>query len=181
MNNTNDAIPAPVNRLVGRLSVRPCTLEQANTHIAALHRHHKRVQGHRFSLCCVDDAGNLHGVATVGRPVSASTEAYSVAEVTRLCTDGTKNACSILYAAVARACEAMGYDKVQTFILPQENGASLKASGWRMEGMSSGNSWTTSKRTRNADQDGVVKQRWSRVFRLPPNSVLDGQKSNDQQ
>lgn len=97
-----------------------------------------------------------------------------VAEVTRLCTDGAKNACSILYAAVARACEAMGYDKVQTFILPHECGSSLKASGWQYEGNSSGNSWTTSKRARNADQDGIVKQRWSRVFRLPPNPERSG-------
>lgn len=163
----NETSPAPLHQVVGRLFVRPCTIDQANDHIAKLHRHHKRVQGHRFSLACFDSAGVLHGVATVGRPVSASTEAYHVAEVTRLCTDGSKNACSILYAAVARACEAMGYDKVQTFILPHENGASLRASGWQMEGLSSGNSWTTSKRSRNADQDGIVKQRWSRVFRLP--------------
>ena len=101
----------------------------------------------------------------VGRPVSASVDAYHVAEVTRLCTDGTRNACSILYAAAARAAEAMGFSKIQTYILPDENGASLRASGWTMECMSSGSSWNTKKRTRNADQDGVVKQRWARVFK----------------
>jgi len=131
--------------------------------ISSLHRHHKRVQGHRFSIAAYDGE-RLCGVACVGRPVSASVDAYFVAEVTRLCTDGTKNACSILYAAAARAAQAMGYDKIQTYILESENGTSLKASGWIMEGLSSGNSWTTSKRARNADQDGTVKQRWVRSF-----------------
>ncbi len=145
------------------LTIRPCTLAQANDHIAALHRHHKRVQGHRFSIACLD-GDKVVGVATIGRPVSASVDAYYVAEVTRLCTDGTRNACSILYAAAARACQAMGYDKIQTYILESENGASLKASGWVMEGLTSGNSWNTSKRSRNADQDGTVKQRWVRAF-----------------
>jgi hypothetical protein len=59
----------------------------------------------------------------------------------------------------------MGFAKIQTYILPDENGASLRASGWVMEGMSSGRSWTTTTRTRNADHDGVVKQRWVRVFK----------------
>lgn len=144
------------------LRVRPCTLKQANEFISRLHRHHKPVQGHRFSLACFDNEGVLRGCATVGRPVSASCEQYHLAEVTRLCTDGTKNVCSILYASAARACQAMGYDKIQTYILADEGGASLRASGWTLDGLSSGNSWNTGKRSRNADQDGVVKQRWSR-------------------
>lgn len=145
------------------LTLRPCTLKQANEFVEQLHRHHKKAQGHRFSIA-VFSGPNLCGVAIVGRPVSASVDAYTVAEVTRLCTDGTRNACSILYAAVARACTAMGYDSVQTYILPSEGGASLRAAGWSLLGMSSGHSWTTTKRQRNSDADGVVKERWGRVL-----------------
>lgn len=149
-----------------RLKVRPCTLSQANEHVSTLHRHHKKAQGHRFSICAMD-GDKIVGVCIVGRPVSASSDQYLIAEVTRLCTDGTKNACSILYAAAARAAEAMGYDKIQTYTLPEEGGASLRACGWIYDGTSSGNSWTTNKRKRNADADGVVKSRWIRNFNTP--------------
>ena len=40
-----------------------------------------------------------------------------VVEVTRLCTDGTKNACSFLYGAAARIAKEMGYKQIQTYIL----------------------------------------------------------------
>ena len=35
-------------------------------------------------------------------------------------TDGTKNACSVLYAAAWRAARAMGYKKLITYILDSE-------------------------------------------------------------
>ena len=47
-------------------------------------------------------------------------------EVNRLCTDGTRNACSMLYAAAWRAARAMGYKRIVTYILESENGASLR-------------------------------------------------------
>lgn len=61
-----------------------------------------------------------------------------IAEVSRLATDGTRNACSILYAAAARACDAMGFDSIQTYTLPEEGGASLRAAGWTCEGEAGG-------------------------------------------
>jgi hypothetical protein len=45
----------------------------------------------------------------------------------------TKNACSMLYSACARAAQAMGYDKIQTYILVTEPGTTLKASGWYLD------------------------------------------------
>lgn len=149
------------------LRVVPATLIQANAYVAEHHRHHKPSRGHRFSLLCVDETDTIHGVCIVGRPVSASLPAYRVAEVTRLCTDGTRNACSILYAAAARACLAMGFEYIQTYTLPEEGGASLRASGWRLDGQSSGRTWNSPKRSRNADQDGVVKSRWVKLLNPP--------------
>lgn len=67
-----------------------------------------------------------------------------VLEVTRLCTDGTPNACSMLYAACARAAQAMGFYKIQTYILDTEPGTSLKAAGWEDEGPTGGGFWTYS-------------------------------------
>jgi hypothetical protein len=123
------------------LTVRPVELSTANAYVAAYHRHHQPVQGHRFSLGAYDD-GRLCGVVVVGRPVARlAGDPLSVLEVTRLCTDGTKNACSILYAAAARVGHEMGYERIQTYILDTESGVSLRAAGWQYEGEAGGGQW----------------------------------------
>jgi hypothetical protein len=123
------------------LHLRPLTLAQANDMVTTLHRHHKKATGHRFSIGVVDDSDRPRGAAIVGRPVARMTDQYNVAEVIRLVTDGTRNACSMLYAAACRAAKAMGYRHSQTFILDSEPGTSLKACGWRKLRDSSGGTW----------------------------------------
>jgi len=144
------------------LRVRPLTLSEANAHIASLHRHHKPVQGHRFSLG-VYDGDKLVGVAVCGRPVSRGCDYRTTLEVTRLCTDGTKNACSFLYSAAARVGREMGFDKIQTYILEEEPGVSLRASGWSFETNTTGGQWSgTNGKPRRTDQPTGPKQRWSK-------------------
>lgn len=93
------------------------------------------------------------------------TDQRRILEVTRLVTDGTKNACSMLYAAVARIGKELGYEKVQTFILDSESGSSLKAAGWQFEVESGGGDWTrVSKPNRRQDQPQCRKQRWAKVL-----------------
>lgn len=75
-------------------------LDEANAFVSNLHRHHKPVVGHLFSIGAVL-GDQLVGVAIVGRPVSRMRDDGLTAEVTRLCTDGTKNACSFLNVASA--------------------------------------------------------------------------------
>ena len=82
------------------------------------------------------------GVVIVGRPVSRFLDDGYTLEVNRLCTLGVKNACSILYAAAARAARAMGYRKIITYILQSESGGSLKAAGWNCAGLAGGKEWT---------------------------------------
>ncbi len=145
----------------------PLTLAQANDLVARLHRHHKPVQGHRFSLG-LEVNGEIVGAAIVGRPVSRGTPAYSVAEVTRLVTDGTRNACSALYGACARVAREMGFDSIQTYILDSETGTSLRASGWELDGYTAGGDWNHSKQyagTRRTDQPQDPKQRWVKRLR----------------
>jgi hypothetical protein len=151
------------------LTVVPVELKEANEFIATMHRHHKPVVGHRFSLGCVDENGLLHGVCIVGRPVARLAGLpRDVAEVTRLATDGTYNACSILYAAAARACKAMGFQRIQTYTLPVEGGASLRASGWKNEGAAGGGQWKhTDGKPRRTDQPTDIKTRWSLTFNRP--------------
>jgi|ERR1017187_5633184 hypothetical protein len=146
------------------LRVVPLTLRDANVAITALHRHHKSVQGHRFTIGATRN-GILCGAAVVGRPTARMTEQYRIAEVTRLVTDGTKNACSLLYSACARAAEAMGFDSIQTFILDSESGVSLKAAGWKFVAMSDGGDWNRPSRSgRRTDQPMQRKQKWAREF-----------------
>lgn len=157
------------------LQIVPLTLAQLNVLVARLHRHHQPVRGHRFSLG-VECKGQLVGACSVGRPVARLTDQYKVAEVTRLVTDGTPNACSILYAAAARACKAMGFEKIQTFILDSEPGASLRAAGWVLDGESGGGDWnrdsTRLKKSwlfddyNRTDQPMGAKRRYVRTLRL---------------
>ena len=123
-------------------------LADANAFVAAHHRHHKAVVGHKFSLGAMLD-GNLVGVVIVGRPVSRFRDDKQTLEVTRLCTNGARNACSFLYGAAARATFALGYSKIGTYILVSENGASLRASGWRLLGQRGGGSWSVPSRQRD--------------------------------
>lgn len=150
------------------LRVTPLTLRQANDLIEKLHRHHKPVQGHRFSIGAIDVNcdDKLVGALVVGRPVARACDPYLVAEVTRLVTDGTINTCSLLYSASARAAKAMGFQRIQTYILATESGTSLKASGWnccpvtRKDGVG----WNN-RSGRRSDQPVVQKIRWQKVFR----------------
>ena len=157
------------------LHIEPLTLDQANTLVTSLHRHHKAARGHRFSIGVFDETGACHGAAIVGRPVSRFTDQTHVAEVTRLVTDGTANACSMLYGAVARAAKAMGFWWVQTFILASEPGTSLKAAGWVLDGKSPGGSWARGVRVRASTpaSDGP-KTRWKIEFAGTPR-LLCGQ------
>lgn len=146
------------------LYVVPLTLKQANEMVSLWHRHHVKVVGHRFSIGVVDDDGAPHGAAIVGRPVARAVDAYHVAEVTRLVTDGTKNTCSMLYAAAARAAQALGFERIQTYILESEPGTSLKASGWTIDGEVVGRSWTTPSRPRTDKHPTESKTRWAKTL-----------------
>lgn len=146
------------------LKIVPVTVSKANTLILAWHRHHKPVVGHRFSLgasCCKE----IVGVVVVGRPVARKTDQYMIAEVTRLATNGHKNACSFLYAASARVAKEMGFYKIQTFILLEETGVSLKAAGWKFEALtdSKPHKWH-SRSNRRSDQPCEQKQRWAKIL-----------------
>jgi hypothetical protein len=143
-----------------RLRLKPLTRTQVNDLIRNWHRHHKPVPGYRFAIGA--RVGNeLVGAIVVGRPVAQETEQYDIAEATRCVTNGHKNACSFLYSAAARAAEAMGFERIQTFILESESGVSLKAAGWTFDGISQGGDWNRPSRGgRRTDQPMCRKQRW---------------------
>lgn len=136
------------NTASSRLTLAPCSLEEANAFVTSLHRHHPPVVGHKFSLGAMRD-GALVGVAIVGRPIARLRDDGATLEVTRLCTDGTKNACSFLYGAAARACFALGYSRIGTYTMPDEGGASLRAAGWKLIAETPGRAWKHTSGHRN--------------------------------
>lgn len=147
-----------------RLTIRPLRLRAANAYVAETHRHHKPDRGHRWSIGAFD-GDRCVGVAIVGRPKAKAYDPDRVAEVTRLSTDGTKNACSLLYAAAARAAEAMGFDRIQTYVLESESGVSLRAAGWTCEGSAGGGDWNRPSRSgRRTDQPQEPKVRWAKTL-----------------
>ncbi|WP_337441989.1 XF1762 family protein [Ensifer adhaerens] len=138
-------------------------LDSANEFVRRLHRHHQPVVGHKFSLGAVK-AEEIVGVVIIGRPVARLRDDGWTLEVTRLATDGTKNACSFLYGAAARAAFALGYRRIGTYILASEPGTTLNAAGWRLVGEVKGRSWSCASRPRvdkHPTQDKLLFERCS--------------------
>ena len=144
------------------LSLCPISLKEANAFVAQLHRHHKPVPGHKFSIA-VTDGERVRGVAIIGRPVARHADNGATLEVNRVCTDGAKNACSMLYGAAWRATKALGYQRLITYTLPEEGGASLRAAGWRLIGETGGGRWSRNNRPRVDTHPLQQKLKWEAV------------------
>ena len=147
-----------------RYDVVPLPLDEANAFVAEHHRHHGRVVGHKFSLGVAshgpDSEVVIRGVAIVSRPVSRRLDDGLTLEITRVATDGAKDACSALYGACRRAAFALGYKKLVTYTLASESGVSLKAAGYRLVGEAGGGSWSRSSRPRVDKHPTQAKLRW---------------------
>lgn len=141
------------------LTIVPCELDEANAFVEQHHRHHKPVVGHRFSIAAAVEE-KVVGVAIVGRPTARRLNDGFTLEVTRLATDGTKNACSALYAAAWRAAKAIGYRRLVTFTLDSEPGTSLKAAGWKVVATTPGRSWSVPSRPRVDKHPLQPRLRW---------------------
>ena len=153
-----------------KLKAKPISLTESNIFVAEHHRHHLPVTRDKFRVACEVD-GKIVGVANVGNLVARKLcDGYTL-EVTRLCTDGTKDVCSFLYSRCARICKEMGYKKIITYILETGDGTSLKASGWHLDKENAGGvSWNMPSRPREVEIHTLfgtvekypmcLKQRW---------------------
>ena len=129
------------------LDLIPMNLDEANAFVAAHHRHHKPVVGYKFALG-VAEGEKVRGVAIVCRPVARHIDDGWTLEVNRVCTDGVKNGCSMLYGASWRAAKALGFRRLITYTMPEEGGASLRGAGWTLVGMRGGGNWNVPSRPR---------------------------------
>jgi hypothetical protein len=150
---------------VSRLSIVPISLDEANAFVREHHRHHAPVPGAKFCVAVSalgpDGAPEIIcGVAIVGRPVARMLDDGWTLEVNRTCTDGTKNANSMLYGACRRVAFGLGYRKLITYTLPTESGVSLTAAGWKCIGTAGGGRWSRTARPRVDTHPTQAKLKW---------------------
>jgi len=143
-----------------KLQIVHIELDEAADFVTRFHRHHIAPIGHKFSIG-VELNGSLVGVAITGRPVSRILDDGQTLEVTRVATDGTKNASSALYGACRRACFALGYKRLFSYTLPTETGSSLRAAGYRCLGIAGGGSWSVPSRPRLDKHPLQKKFKWA--------------------
>jgi hypothetical protein len=129
------------------LELVPITRDEARAFIERHHRHNPPPPGWKFGMAVADE-GEVVGVAMVGRPVARHADDGWTLEVNRVCTDGSNNACSMLYGACWRAAKALGYRKLITYTMESEPGTSLRAAGWRVVGEVDVGSWSSPSRPR---------------------------------
>lgn len=141
------------------LELTPISLREARAFVAQTHRNHRAPQGGIFAVA-VGEGDRLRGVAIVGRPVARNSADGWTAEVTRVATDGARNACSMLYRAAWRAVRAMGYRRLITYTLPTEGGASLRGAGFTLIGEAGGGAWSRHTRPRADMHPQQRKLRW---------------------
>ena len=142
-----------------KLQIKPIHLAQAKDFVSKYHRHNIPPTGGKFAVACWLDTV-MCGVAICGRPVSRYSDDGDTLEIYRVCTDGTRNACSKLYGACVRIARDMGYKRVITYTLVTEDGASLKASNFRCCGLAGGTEWTGIRKRDYYIAPKIKKQKW---------------------
>ncbi len=153
------------------LTVASISITEARRYIGAVHRHNLPPKFGVFAVAAKNDE-QLVGVAIAGRPVARMLDDGETLEVTRLATDGTPNACSLLYGACSRAAKALGYRRLVTYTLQSETGSSLRASGWTLDAeLGARASWDCPSRPRvqvdlfgNERRPSEPKYRWVKQF-----------------
>ena len=146
------------------LVVVPVTISEAKAYVREVHRHAPVIQGGLFAVGLAESPGPrpLVGVAIVGRPSRLIQDGWTCA-ITRLATDGSRNACSMLYGAAWRAAKAIGYRRARTYTLTTESGASLRAIGARPIGLTEGRSHSRPKRPRTDKHEIAPRVIWELV------------------
>ena len=157
------ALNGAARRRETMLRIRPIHLQEAREYVGKYHRHNIPPVGGKFAVSCYDE-GRLCGVAICGRPTARRSDNGTTLEIYRNCTDGTYNACSKLYGACCRIAKDMGYQKVITYTLESENGASLRASNFYFDGLAGGVAWTGKRHRDYYISPEEMKNRWVKTL-----------------
>lgn len=138
--------------LITAYRVCPITLKEASAYVKKYHRHNSGPKFHKFSISLrVDGEPEPVGVVIASTPKARWQMDGSTLEINRCCSDSRYfNVCSKLYGLAIRAGRNLGYSRFLSYTLPEESGASLKAAGFHLEGMTavSKNGWDCPSRPR---------------------------------
>lgn len=136
----------------------PCSLADAQKYVREHHRHSLPPIAHKFSVMVGDDV-RICGVGMASVPRARMLDDGYTLEIIRVCTDGSANACSMLYGALRRACVALGYTRVVTYIRADEPGTSVRAAGFAFDGVTDGmRDWDTPSRRRGPAEYELVNR-----------------------
>ena len=143
------------------LEVRPISLNAAREWISSCHRHLRRpVTGWLFGVEILRE-GKRIGVACAARPSARMLQDGLTCEVSRVAVlEGERNACSFAYGALRRAACALGYQRIVTYTMKDESGASLRGAGFIDEGEAGGGEASRPSRKRNPVEQSGLKRRW---------------------
>lgn len=151
------------------LQIVPAYRDEVLGFVDEFHRHHGRPEGYIVAAAVADADGRVVGVYTLSRPVARALQDGWTCEVTRSCTDGTRNANSCLYGSAKRAAWALGYRRCVTYTEDGETGASLRAAGWLPAAeLSPRAGWDTESRPREPGRDFIGRLRWEVTAGPPP-------------
>lgn len=148
----------------------PITRDKANEIVSLWHSHHKPVRVHRFAIGALEGP-DLVGVVIVATPVAPALCDGVTFEVTRLCTNGHKNAASFLLGRAWAASKAMGVERLISYTRADELGTCYRAAGWSGELMRTRNDgWDTGNKSQRylpglyePTTEIVRRVRWQRV------------------
>ena len=144
------------------LTLQPITFSEAREFVKRHHIHHLPPVGCKFCVAVSLD-GLVVGVAIVGRPVARGLDNGWTLEVTRCCTNTTRDVASMLYGACWRAAKALGYRRLVTYTLKSERGTALIAAGWRVLYETRGGSWNCKSRPRVDHHPTEQKLLWEAI------------------
>jgi hypothetical protein len=147
---------------VNGLVVVPMSVKGACRFVTAHHRHHRPPPGGLFACAARTMDTEICAVGIAARPVARMLDDGWTVEITRLASTGARNACSMVYGALCRAAQAIGYRLAITYTLESEEGASVRAAGFQRVHTTEGGSWDRPSRRRSDKHPTVPKVLWHR-------------------
>jgi len=151
--------------------LKPINLAEAKAFVKENHRHHPPMNRWKYGIGLIDISTDeaeppLLGVVVAEPPRARMLNDGYTLELTRVCTVGARNACSILLGAACRTAEGLGYRRMITYTLPEEGGASLRAAGFVQDRHVKAQAWGRPSRPRQStlSLDLGDKWRWVRTL-----------------
>lgn len=140
------------------LNLRPISFNAAKKWVGEHHRHSSMPNGWKFGAAIYDNE-RMCGVVMCKPPTARMLDDGFTLEIQRLCTDGTRNACSFAYASMVRVAKELGYKRVVTYTREEESGSSLKAVGFQCVAGGIAEDWSRRWGPRN-NVAGTPRLRW---------------------